>query len=159
MRGMWLPLLLQFFGILIVIAEVIIPSAGLLSLLAMGIFSYSLYMVYSDFGRTAGMVVLIADLVLIPVLVVVSFRMLARSPVTLRAELKREDGVTAQAPDLGRFVGMEGITLSPLRPAGTALLDGHRIDVVSRGEFVEKDVEVVVSAVTGNQIIVTRKHH
>lgn len=34
------------------------------------------------------------------------------------------------------LVGLVGTTLTPLRPAGMALLDGQRTDVVSRGEFV-----------------------
>jgi len=156
-KGLVLPLSLQLIGMVVVIAEVILPSGGLLSLLAMGIFAYSLHLVFGQFGQGPGLLLVGLDLVLIPVLVVACFRLLARSPMTLRAELKREDGVSSQAPELADFLGLEGRTVTPLRPAGAAIFSGRRLDVVSRGEFLEKDTQVKVIAVTGNQIIVKAK--
>ncbi len=38
-----------------------------------------------------------------------------------------------------------------------AIIDGKRVDVVTRGEYIEKDSEITVTAVTGNQIIVCEK--
>ena len=39
-------------------------------------------------------------------------------------------------------------------PGGTAIIDNKRLDVVSRGEYIEKDRNLIVVEVTGNQIIV-----
>lgn len=47
-----------------------------------------------------------------------------------------------------------GRTLSPLRPAGTARIDGKRLDVLTRGEFIPADRPVVVCETEGNKIIV-----
>ena len=41
-----------------------------------------------------------------------------------------------------------------MRPAGCADLDGVRLDVVTRGEFIDKDVPVTVIEVEGNRIVV-----
>jgi membrane-bound serine protease (ClpP class) len=38
-----------------------------------------------------------------------------------------------------------------------AIIDGKRVDVVTRGEYIEKDSAIMVIAVTGNQIIVRKK--
>ncbi|HIJ79327.1 MAG: serine protease [Desulfobulbaceae bacterium] len=154
MTGIWLPLFLQLVGVGVIIAEVILPSGGLLSALAIGIFGYSLYIVFQEMSMAVAMTFVAADIVLIPMVVIISFKMLANSPVTLKAELKSEDGVTSQAPELENLLGKEGVVLSSLRPSGSALIDGHRVDVVSRGEFIEKDSKVIVEVVTGNQVIV-----
>jgi membrane-bound serine protease (ClpP class) len=52
--------------------------------------------------------------------------------------------------------GDRGVALSYLRPSGKALIHDDLFDVVTEGEFMEKDTPIVVSAVKGNRIIVTR---
>lgn len=149
-----LPLILQIVGVIVIIAEIIIPSGGLLSIIAIGLLGYSLYSVFTEVSFSAGLMFLGADIVMIPILVVVGLKVLANSPVTLRKSLKSENGVTSQSEDLEKISGMEGTTITPLRPSGAAIITGKRMDVVSRGEFIEKDTPVIVIKVTGNQIIV-----
>jgi len=152
-----LPIILQLAGVLVVIAEIILPSGGILSILAAGVFGYSLFMVFSDISKTTGMVFLAADIILIPVLVIVGLKMLARSPATLRKTLSREEGVSSQSPELDDHLDAEGRAITDLRPAGMALINGKRTDVVTRGEYIDRDTEIRVTAVTGNQIVVRKK--
>ncbi len=154
MKGLGLPLFLQVIGIGIIIAEIILPSGGLLSLFASIVIGYSLYIVFSEFGQSVGFVFVGADVIMIPVLVIVGLKMLAKSPVTLSSELKSSEGVVSQSPELEHYLDMEGVALTNLRPAGTAMLAQKRVDVVSRGEFIDKDARVTVIAVTGNQVVV-----
>jgi membrane-bound serine protease (ClpP class) len=51
-------------------------------------------------------------------------------------------------------MGREGKSVTDLRPGGTAIIDDKRLDVVSRGEYIEKGSNLIVVEVTGNQIIV-----
>ncbi|MCK5557191.1 MAG: hypothetical protein KAJ01_02355, partial [Candidatus Hydrogenedentes bacterium] len=44
--------------------------------------------------------------------------------------------------------------VTTLRPAGMALIDGNRINVVTDGEFIEKDAPVKVSEVEGGRVVV-----
>ena len=152
-----LPIILQLVGVVVVIAEVILPSGGILSIVALGVFGYSLFIVFSEISKTIGFVFVAADLVLIPVLVIVGLKLLARSPVTLRKTLSRKEGVSSQPPELDSYIDMHGTAVTDLRPAGAAVIDGKRVDVVTRGEYLEKDSEIIVTAVTGNQIIVRKK--
>jgi len=57
-------------------------------------------------------------------------------------------------PELEEFMGQKGKSLSILRPSGSARINGKRLDVVSRGEYIDKDKKIIVISVTGNQIIV-----
>lgn len=149
-----LPILLQLAGVLVIIAEIILPSGGLLSLLAAGLFAYSLYHVFAHMSASAGMAFVIADLILIPILVYIGIKFMARSPVTLRSTLSREDGVTSQSRDQNRYLGRTGRAATDLRPSGVAMIDGERLDVVTRGEYIEKRTGIIVIAVRGNQIVV-----
>ena len=149
-----LPILLQLAGIVVIIAEFILPSGGLLSVLAAAVIGYSLYMVFAEFAFTAGMIFVTADLILLPLLVILGLRLLAASPFALRRQLSSREGVTSQSPEMAEMAGSQGIALSDLRPAGVARIGGQRVDVVSRGDYIPKDSAVVVCDVTGNQIIV-----
>ena len=59
--------------------------------------------------------------------------------------------------DHSSLTDKEGVALSPLRPAGTALIEGNRVDVVTEGEFIEKETPIRVLGVEGTRVIVTRK--
>ncbi len=129
----------------------------MLAVLSAGLFGYSIYFVFQKVSLSAGFVLLSVDAVMIPVLVIVGLKLLAKSPATLRTRLSSKDGVVSQAPELEKYIGLEGIALSDLRPSGTARIEGKRVDVVTRGEYLEKNSAIVVYSVTGNQIIVISK--
>lgn len=150
-------IILQLVGVVVIIAEIILPSGGILSIVALSVFGYSLYIAFSEISKTVGFAFVAADLVLIPVLVIVGLKLLARSPVTLRKTLSREEGVSSQSSELESYVGSQGNAVTDLRPAGIAVIYGKRVDVVTRGEYLEKDSAIIVTAVTGNQIIVRKK--
>lgn len=67
-------------------------------------------------------------------------------------------GAHADSTEAARVrVGDSGRALTFLRPAGKAEIGGDRFDVISQGEFIEKDTAVVVIAIEGNRVIVARK--
>ena len=73
--------------------------------------------------------------------------------LVLHEAQQRETGYVG-SEDLKYFVGKEGVTLSILRPAGTANFDGIKLDVVSQGEFVQPDRKIKVIEVQGRRIVV-----
>lgn len=68
---------------------------------------------------------------------------------------KQTDGFSS-IPDFSFLIGKKGKTLSFLRPAGIALIDGKRYDVVSEGEFIIKDEMIEVIEVVGSKIVVKK---
>ena len=151
------PIILQLVGVVVIIAEIILPSGGILSIAALAVFGYSLFIIFNEISMTIGFSFVAADLILIPVLVIVGLKLLARSPVTLRKTLSRKEGVSSQSSELESYVGRQGNAVTDLRPAGIAVINGKRVDVVTRGEYLDKDSAIIVTAVTGNQIIVRKK--
>ena len=51
-------------------------------------------------------------------------------------------------------MGQKGVALTPLRPAGTALIDGKRYDVVSDGGFITGNTSVEVVPTEGTRVVV-----
>ena len=54
------------------------------------------------------------------------------------------------------LVGEQGPVPTELRPSGSALLEGHPLDVVSEGAFIAKGELVRVISVQGSRVVVRR---
>ncbi|SDU49463.1 NfeD family protein [Desulfobacula phenolica] len=158
MKPYILPVLLQILGILVIIAEIFIPSLGLLTVIALGLFCYSLYMVFTTISTTAGMVITGLDVTMIPVLIVVGMKILAKSPLALKQELSKQNGVVSQNQEFETYLHMKGKSVTDLRPAGIAEINSQRVDVVTDGEYIEADTPIIVTGVTGNRIIVEKNN-
>ena len=78
-------------------------------------------------------------------------RLLAK--VTLKNRSTRESGYESQT-DKSDYIGKTGTTLTPLRPAGTVRIDKKRVDAVSRGDYIDKDVPVRVIEAEGMRVVV-----
>jgi membrane protein implicated in regulation of membrane protease activity len=78
---------------------------------------------------------------------------LANSWLVLR-ESVGEGALSAE--EAQSLVGLEGVCLNTLRPAGNADFDGKRLDVVSEGEFIQKGSRVKVERVEGFKVIVRK---
>ncbi|NOX35465.1 MAG: serine protease [Deltaproteobacteria bacterium] len=156
MKPYILPILLQVIGILVIVAEIFIPSMGLLTIMALSVFFYSLYIVFTSISQTAGIIFTGLDIVLVPLLIVFGMKLLARSPLSLKRELSKQDGVFSQRQELEAYINMEGRSVTDLRPAGMARINSQRVDVVTDGEYIDAGTPVVVTGVAGNRIIVDK---
>jgi len=52
------------------------------------------------------------------------------------------------------LIGRTGVALSPIRPAGTIMIDGRRVDVISEGDFIDADSEVTITDIQGAKVTV-----
>jgi membrane-bound ClpP family serine protease len=152
------PAILQVVGIAVLLAEVVLPSGGLLTIAAVACLGYSLYLLFTAVSAFAGMVFVLADIVLVPVVLIAGLKLLARSPLALKTSLSSKSGYSSYDQEKSAdYVGMQGTAITDLRPSGTALIGGKRLDVVTRGDYIEKGSEVRVSAVEGSRIVVRKK--
>ncbi len=148
------PVILQVLGALVLIAEFVLPSAGILTVIAASLIGYSLYMVFTGISTFAGYMFILADIFVLPAVVFAGFKLMAASPVTLKTSLSRAAGYSSQAEILSGWLNKTGEAITDLRPAGTARIDGKRVDVVSRGEYISKGSLIRVTTVEGNRVVV-----
>jgi membrane-bound serine protease (ClpP class) len=152
-----LAIVLLTLGLILIIAEVLVPSFGLLGGLATLSIIGSVIVAWQE-DPALGSGFLVAAVLLVPTFVVLAFKILPRTPLGKRLILSGpsfEDGAAVDQRDKG-LVGVEGFAMTPLRPAGMAQLGGRRVDVVSRGERIDQGVRVRVIEVRGNRVVVMR---
>ena len=73
----------------------------------------------------------------------------------LKDQLTTNQGYVSATPQDG-LVGKMGKTVTDLRPAGTAWIEGRPVDVVAEGVFLKKGEMVRVIAVEGMRVVVRR---
>jgi membrane-bound serine protease (ClpP class) len=153
-------------GLFVLVLEMFIPSAGILFVIGSGLIIAS---VVAAFGSSAGAgwiftgVVLVMAAVL-PWALIEAWR---RSPLGQKMVLtppsarpeddeeeERADGVDAS--DLSVLRGEIGTALTPMRPAGAAMIAGRRVITVAQGVMIDKGEYVRVVDVQGNRVVVTR---
>lgn len=146
-------LTLLVIGLLLLVSEIFLPGmiAGLAGLICLGL---GVALSFRDLGVTQGGLILCATTA---ILVIGFFVWLKYFPDSSLAKPFVSQGqigdIGAEQPEL---LGKEGVTLTPLHPSGTAIIDERHIDVVTEGEPLEKDVPVKVVLVEGMRIVVRR---
>ena len=75
------------------------------------------------------------------------------NPFVLWEKQQNSAGYTG-GNDFSQLLGKQGVALTTLRPAGTALIEGKRYDVCSLGDFLPKDSRLVVTKVEGSKLFV-----
>ena len=71
----------------------------------------------------------------------------------LTTQSTKEKGYSSQS-DKSKYLYQRGKTITILRPAGTIRIGKERVDAVSAGSFIERDVEVRVVEVEGTRVVV-----
>jgi len=66
---------------------------------------------------------------------------------------QNREGYTS-VTDKSRFLDAVGVCVTDLRPAGTILVNGEPVDVVTEGSFVKQGTEVKVINVDGSRVLV-----
>lgn len=138
-------------GLVLLFLETILPGliAGFLGLCAL--FAAIVY-AYLQFDMRTGNSILLTVLGLLIVGTLLWVKFFPESAVARMFVSKRQIGtVGAEKPEL---LDQIGVALTRLRPAGTAVINGKRVDVVTEGGFVEKDTPVKVVAVEGLRVVV-----
>lgn len=142
-------------GILLLILELVVPSFGILGVLG-AICLFGGVMMASSNPKEAALMLGIAFLLSI---VVIAFAVKyfkhrgVWNRFILREQLTADKGFSA-SPDKAHLLGAVGEAITPLRPAGTALIGGERIDVVTGGSFIQSGKQIVVIQVEGTRVVV-----
>ena len=148
-------LLLLIIGIGLIVAEFFV-TGGILGVLGIAAVIGSLFMSGYDMVHMS-MSIGIAFLIAV-ILAVILFRRIGMDKgvfrhIVLRDSTATEDGYVSSVNRL-ELVGLEGNSLTALRPSGLVELNDETIDVVSDGTFVDKGKKVKVIRVEGVRVVV-----
>jgi membrane-bound serine protease (ClpP class) len=149
--------LLLTLGLGLIAAEIFFPSFGLLSVLATAALVGAIAMAFQE-STAMGVRFLIASALLVPATIVLSFKVFPRTPLGKRMVMSGPSfaATAGSDPRTSLLLGKEGTLEADCRPAGMARLDDRRVDVVTRGEWIDAGVRVRVIEVQGNRVVVAR---
>ena len=140
-------------GLLLLVSEIFLPGmvAGLAGFLCLGL---GVAFSFKELGPTQGGIVMLGVTVLLVIGFVVWLRYFPDS--SLAKPFVSEGVIGDIGTDRPELLGREGVTLTALRPSGTAIIDERHVDVVTEGELIEKETSVKVVLVEGMRIVVRR---
>ncbi|NLS44483.1 MAG: nodulation protein NfeD [Firmicutes bacterium] len=147
---------LFILGFVLLLIEVfLIPGFGITGISGIISIFASLALSFRNV-REASFAISFATIISVLVVIVIARRLgksKAFGKLILKTAEHTKDGYTA-APIRHDYVGKTGRTLTFMRPSGTIIIDGERIDAVTEGDFLEKGCEVKVIKVEGPRLVV-----
>jgi len=146
---------LIIFGFILILMEIfVIPGFNIFGVIGFISVVSGIVMAYNSLPIWYAHAILLGSTLLSIVLVRLLIHSRAWKRLVLNTAQSREQGVEVQISEHKNLLGKKGISYTMLRPAGTAILNGKKYDVVSEGSFIERNKNIEVIEVEGNRIVV-----
>ncbi len=142
-------------GIVLLAIEIFVPSFGILGILGILSLISGVLLAAYDTGQASlslGIAFVIAIIVVAIVVRLFKHKGIWNKFI-LKDALNKEAGYIS-SEDKAHLLGKTGISLTSLRPSGTALIDDNRVDVVSSGEYIEQNKTIKVIHIEGTRVVV-----
>ena len=157
--GWWLvfAFFLYFACAVLIIAEVFVPSGGLIMLCALACLVGGA-VIFFQHSATAGWIGVGIAFVMIPGVLIFTYRIFPKTrfgkSVTLTPPERQQGDAIPDTSKLKKMLGEVGVVLTPLRPVGMCDFSGQRVECVAEGGYVDKDKKVKVIDVESTQLTV-----
>jgi len=153
----WISITLFVLGIGFIILEMYTPGFGIFGIL--GLISLVVCILVTAQTLIQGLMLtgifFVIILLLLTIFLLFFSKRLPKQLILYETETV-EQGFSG-TEDLKYLMGKTGTVLTLCRPAGSANFDGVKLDVVSKGEYIEKDTLIEVIEIEGNRIVVRAK--
>ncbi|MBK6915440.1 MAG: nodulation protein NfeD [Ignavibacteriales bacterium] len=162
-----LDIILFIIGLILLAAEIfVIPGFGVAGIGGILLILISLFLSLTPSGPffnfesiSLAFVQLAGALAAAFILILVLAKFLPKSrsfsKLILDESEKSEKGFVSY-PSEKNLIGAEGVALTTLRPAGTAEINGKRVDVMTDSEYVQQGSRIVVERVEGIKVVVKK---
>lgn len=155
-------------GVVLLLLEIfVIPGFGIVGVLGIILMISGLFLgLVGDFSITDSndisnaIIQLASSFVMAGVLLFILSKFLPKTAMwnnlILHADISSTSGYTSNI-DLSSLIGSVGVAMTDLRPAGTAIINNKRIDVVTDGEYIKNGTSIVVNFIHGSRVVVEEK--
>ena len=148
---------LYFACAVLIVAEVFVPSGGLISICAIACLVGGI-VIFFQYSVTAGWIGIGIASIMIPSVLIVAYKIFPKTrfgkSVTLTPPERKQGDAIPDTDKLKELLGAEGVVLTTLRPVGTCDFSGHRVECVAESGYVEKNKKVKVINVESTQLTV-----
>jgi len=144
--------LLIAVGFIFIVVEIFfIPGFSVPGLVGIAMIGYGIFKANVEYGMSGALIALTASLLAAAAVIIVALK----SRTVRKIGLEYNEKEAKAVDDYRELVGREGVALSTLRPSGTAVIDGRRWDVVTEGDYIERDTPIRVIDIEGTRIVVS----
>lgn len=161
-------ILIFIIGVILVIIEIfLIPGFGIFGILGIIFMVGGLFLgLISDFHLIDWNIISLAIIqlgltfLLTFIVILILLKFLPKTEIwnklILNAQVASKSGYGAKEA-FEHLVGIQGVAFTDLRPSGTALINGNRVDVVTEGDFIKNGTDIIVKSVEGSKVVVDIK--
>ncbi len=150
-------ILLYIAGVLLLVAELMLPSHGILTLGALACLGVAVYQTFQR-DMTAGIVGTGVCLIMVPTILLVGIKYIRYLPMgDLMAPPNptREDvGAAFDSSEIEALIGQTGRTVSQLRPVGICEFNNKRIQCVAESGMIDRNTAVIAVGLHLNNLMV-----
>lgn len=154
--GQVLSFLLYFGGMALIMMDILLFMTGAAAMAGMVAVLAGLFFTFG--GNVEALYILMGAILMATVAAYFLIGHLSRSrlwdKITLKSQLTGKEGFHASTQTLAPFVGKRGTALSVLRPAGKVEIEGHILDAVSVGNFIDQGAVIVVKKAENSYLVV-----
>ncbi len=140
---------LYIIGLTAIAIELFIPGA-IVGICGTGCVITSIIFAYLHVSNLLGHILLGIGICFIPIFFITWYKLLTKT----FAVNASEEGFSSSKNKLEDLISAEGVAITTLRPSGTVIINGGKVDVVSEGEMILKNTKIKVIDVKGNRIVV-----
>lgn len=150
-------------GVVLIFAELFVPSGGAIAVLCACCFLGSGYFAWQAWGRSTPIYwysYLASVAVLIPASIYGALHLLSNTRMGDRVLLAapREDEITPYQQEqqrLAALIGVRGVALNLMAPGGLVRVGHERLHAIADSLIIESGAAVVITGVRGNSVLVT----
>lgn len=151
--------------ILLGIEAFVIPGFGVVGILGIIVMIYAMFTMLLPVAPTSGdinaalwglVIAVIGGVIGLGLMVKRMLKTKAWQRISLPETENQKEGYSGSL-GLEALIGKHGTAITTLRPAGTAMIEGQRLDVVTPGTFIDKDTEITIIRIDGNRVVVDKK--
>jgi membrane-bound ClpP family serine protease len=139
--------------IFLVLEMLVIPGVGVPAVIGFILVAVGIWQTYAVYGALAGHLVLAGTFLLTLITLIISLRGHTWKRIALSSAI--DSRVNLISKELKP--GDEGKTISRLAPMGKAIFAGEFCEVMTMGEFIDQQKEIVIEKIDHNKIIVKLK--
>ncbi|PKL49796.1 MAG: hypothetical protein CVV39_02300 [Planctomycetes bacterium HGW-Planctomycetes-1] len=155
----WLVLAIFLFLLCaaLLVAEVFVPSFGLISLCALASLVGGIA-IFFKLSPTAGWAGVLVAVIMIPAALGFAYKIFPKTrfgkEVSLDGPTRQKGDAIPDTEQLQGLLGKQAMVISPLRPVGMCDFSGTRLECVAESGYVEKGKTVEVIKIEGTQLTV-----
>jgi membrane-bound ClpP family serine protease len=161
MSALTLIILLFACGALVLVAELFIPSHGVLTVLGVGLLIAGIVQTFHLFGERAGSLATMACLVGLPLFALASVKIWPKTwvgrRVAPRNPIVTQRDTSVPVEELSRYIGQSGRSITQLRPVGFCEFQGRRVPCIAEFGLIESGVFVEGVRLSGANLAVEQK--